>query len=163
MRPAFFYARMRNLLKISIFIVLAVLIIIQFIGNKLPDNSDDLSKDFALTENAPEEVKLILRKACYDCHSNQTTYPWYSYVAPVSWLIIKDVREGRDELNFSDWSDQSKRRKIKILNEMAEEIEKKKMPLPIYTITHRDAKLSDDEIATITTWTKSVSGRILGD
>jgi hypothetical protein len=154
---------MKKPIKFSLVLILAIMIIIQFIGNKLPDNSNDLSKDFALTENAPEEVKAILSKACYDCHSNQTIYPWYSYVAPVSWLVIKDVKEGRAELNFSEWSDQSKRRKIKILNEMAEEIEDKKMPLPVYTITHRDAKLSDAEIATITAWTKSVSGRILGD
>lgn len=154
---------MKKALKISLFVLLAVAIIIQFIGNELPENSNDLSKDLALSENAPEEVKAILSKACYDCHSNQTTYPWYSYVAPVSWLVIKDVKEGREELNFSEWSEQSKRRKVKILTEMAEEIEDKKMPLPIYTVTHRDAKLSDDEIAAITDWTKTVSGRILGD
>jgi hypothetical protein len=154
---------MKKALKISLFVLLAIAIIIQFIGNKLPENSNDLSKDFARSENAPEEVRAILSKACYDCHSNQTTYPWYSYVAPVSWLVIKDVKEGREELNFSEWSDQSKRRKVKILNEMAEEIEDKKMPLPVYTITHRDAKLSDEEIAAITTWTKSVSSKILGD
>lgn len=154
---------MKKALKISLLVVLAIVVIIQFVGNKLPANSNDLSKDFALTENAPKEVKAILSKACYDCHSNQTSYPWYSYVAPVSWLVIKDVKEGREELNFSEWSDQSKRRKVKILNEMAEEIEDKKMPLPVYTITHRDAKLSDDEITAITSWTKTVSGRILGD
>jgi hypothetical protein len=154
---------MKKILKFSLIALLAITITIQFIGDKLPENTNDLTKDFVLTENAPAEVKVILSKACYDCHSNQTIYPWYSYVAPFSWLVIKDVKEGREELNFSEWSDQSKRRKIKILNEMSEEIEKKKMPLPIYTITHRDAKLSDDEIATITAWTKSVSNRILGD
>lgn len=163
MRPAFLFLRMKKALKISLFVLLAIAIVIQFIGNGLPKNSNDLSKDLVRSENAPEEVKAILSKACYDCHSNQTTYPWYSYVAPVSWLVIKDVREGREELNFSEWADQSKRRKVKILNEMAEEVEDKKMPLPVYTVTHRDAKLTDDEIATITIWTKSVSSRILGD
>lgn len=154
---------MKKILKYFIIIIVILAIIIQLIPNKLPENKNALSNDLVLVEKAPEEVKLILRKACYDCHSNQTTYPWYSYVAPVSWLITKDVREGREELNFSEWADQSKRKKIKILNEMADEMEDKKMPLKVYTITHRDAVLTDEEISTITTWTKSVSNRILGD
>jgi len=154
---------MKKFVKIFIAIILTAFVIIQFIPNELPENSDDLSKDLIQTENPPQDVQLILKKACYDCHSNQAIYPWYSYVAPVSWLIVKDVRVGREELNFSDWADQSKRRKIKIMNEVAEEIEKKKMPLKVYTITHRDAILSDEEIEAITSWTESISNEILGD
>jgi len=151
-----------KILKYLLYGIIAIFFLIQFVPADLPENSDDVSNDIILTENAPEDVKLILKKACYDCHSNQTMYPWYSYVAPVSWLVEKDTKEGRDELNFSDWAELSKRKKIKILNEMAEEVEEKKMPIEIYTVIHRDAILSDDEISTITNWTKSLSDKILG-
>ena len=144
-------------------IIISILIILQLIPNKLPENQGVTNNDLIIAEQPPDEVKLILKKACYDCHSNQSVYPWYSYVAPASWLIAKDVREGREELNLSDWADQSKRRKIKIMNEMAEEIEKEKMPLDIYVVVHRDAILTEEEIETITSWTKSVSDKILGD
>ncbi len=154
---------MKKVLKITLLIILVVFIILQIIPNKLPENSDNYSKDLIEVENPPEEVEVILLKACYDCHSNHTEYPWYSYVAPVSWLVAKDVLEGREELNLSEWSEQSKRRKIKILSEMAEEIEEGKMPLQVYTITHRNAILSDNEIEIITSWTKSLSNEILGD
>ncbi len=153
---------MKKPLKIILLSITLVFIIVQFIPNELPENTQDTSKDLINSEQPSDEVKTILKKACYDCHSNQSVYPWYSYVAPFSWLVAKDVREGREELNFSDWSDQSKRRKIKIMNEMAEEIEAGKMPLDVYTIIHRDAILTDKEIEEITAWTKSVSDEILG-
>lgn len=141
--------------------IIAIFFLIQFVPNNLPENNNDLTNDIVLSEKAPEDVKLILSKACYDCHSNQTIYPWYSYVAPVSWLVAKDTNEGREELNFSNWAELSKRKKIKILNEMAEEVEKKNMPLEVYTVIHKDAILSEVEIKTITNWTKSVSTKIL--
>jgi len=149
-------------LKYFLYVIVALFFLIQFFPSDLPENNDDISKDIMLTEQAPEDVKLILSKACYDCHSNQTNYPWYSYVAPVSWLIAKDTRLGREELNFSEWKELSKRKKIKVLNEIAEEIEEKEMPLDIYTVIHKDAILSDEEIEIITNWTTSVSNKILG-
>jgi len=151
-----------KVLKYVFYGIIAVFFLIQFIPVDLPENINDLSNDIILTEKAPENIKLILSKACYDCHSNQTNYPWYSYVAPVSWLIAKDTKEGREELNFSDWAELSKRKKIGILKDMAEEVEEKKMPLEIYTVVHRKATLTDDEIEAVSDWTKSVSDQILG-
>lgn len=142
--------------------LLLAFILIQFIPTNLPKNNTDHSNDILQGENAPDDIKMILSKACYDCHSNQTVYPWYSYVAPVSWLVAKDTRDGRDELNFSDWADLSKRKKIKILNEVAEEVEEDKMPLKIYTLVHRDAILTEEEISTLIGWTKSQSDKLLG-
>ena len=153
---------MKKALKYLAVGFLLVLILIQFIPVDLPENNSDHSKDMVRTENAPDEVKFILSKACYDCHSNQTVYPWYTKVAPASWLVAKDTREGRDELNFSEWAELSKRKKIKILNELAEEVEDKKMPLKIYTVVHRDAILTDEEISTLMSWTKSQSDKIMG-
>jgi len=156
------YLFIMKVFKYFLYGIVSVFFLIQFVPTDLPENYTDLSNDIILTENAPEEVKLIMRKACYDCHSNQSVYPWYSYVAPVSWLIAKDTREGREELNFSEWAELSKRKKIKFLNEISEEVEEKKMPLQIYTVRHKDAILSDEEILKITEWTKSISDQILG-
>ena len=140
---------------------LVALIVIQFIPVELPENNADQSKDIVQGENAPDKIKMLLRKSCYDCHSNQTVYPWYSNVAPVSWLVARDTRLGRDELNLSEWTDLNKRKKIKILNEIAEEVEEDKMPLKIYTLVHREATLSDEEIHTLIEWTKEQSDKIM--
>ena len=142
--------------------LLIIFVIIQLIPANRPDTNTDLSNDLITTENVPDEVAAILHKACYDCHSNQTRYPWYSYVAPVSWLVAKDTREGREELNFSEWNTLSKRKKIKILDEMGEEVEEGEMPMKIYTIIHRDANLMDQERETLINWTKEQTNKLLG-
>lgn len=153
---------MKKTFKILAIGLLAFFIIIQLVPSNLPENSEDLNNDLLLSEKVPENVKDILVTSCYDCHSNQTVYPWYSYVAPVSWLVSKDTREGREELNFSLWAELSKRKKIKALNNIAEEIEDKKMPLEIYTVIHKNSILSDNDIEAISDWTKSLSNEILG-
>ena len=150
-------------IKYLLYGIIAIFFLIQFIPANLPENNQDLSNDIIENENAPEEVQLILRKACYDCHSNQTHYPWYSYVAPVSWLVARDTQVGRDELNMSDWAELSKRKKIKFLSDIAEEVESRNMPLKVYTVIHRDAILSDEEIGEISSWTKSLADEILNN
>ena len=138
-----------------------VLIVMQFIR---PDREVQIHPEgmaFHEVFELPTDLENNLKAACYDCHSNQTNYPWYSYVAPVSWLVAKDTREGRDELNFSTWGDLSKRKKIRTLNDIAEEVEEKEMPLEIYTVIHRDAKLSSEQIEAITAWTKSSVDKIM--
>ena len=88
------------------------------------------------------QTRAIAQRACFDCHSNETTYPWYSYVAPVSWLTQRDVEQGRKELNFSEWEmgeDEAE--------DIAEVILEGEMPLPIYLIMHPDARLSEAEKA----------------
>lgn len=84
--------------------------------------------------------EALARTACYDCHSNETDWPAYSYVAPFSWLVISDVDEGRDELNFSEWDDHDSE-----ADDAAEEVAEGSMPLSQYTLIHRDARLSDEE------------------
>jgi len=105
---------------------------------------------------------VILNKACYDCHSNQVNYPWYSKIAPISWMIIHHINEGREKVNFSEWNQLSKRKKIKFLNEIAEVVEKKEMPLSSYTLIHRDAILTDTEISAISDWTTKLTDEMLG-
>jgi len=111
---------------------------------------------------APEEVKTILRQACYDCHSHETVWPWYSHVAPASWLVADDVEEGREHLNFSVWDTYDQKRRAKKLKEVAEEVGEGEMPLWFYVPFHPDAKLDTQEKQVLVAWGKSgkrTSGR----
>jgi heme-binding protein len=98
---------------------------------------------------APESVRKALRGACYDCHSNETTWPWYSHVAPVSWLLAHDVSEGREELNFSTWQRYDAKRRAKSWKETIEEIEDGDMPPWYYAMLHPPARLAEAERAAI--------------
>src|SRR6185369_314098 len=95
---------------------------------------------------APPPVHAILRRACYDCHSNETVWPWYSHVAPVSWLLARDVREGRRELNFSTWDAYDAKKKDKTLKESIEEAVEGEMPPWFYVALHRDAASSPADL-----------------
>ena len=101
---------------------------------------------------APADVHAILKRACYDCHSNETKWPWYAYVAPVSWLIEKDVRQGRKRMNFSEWGNYHPDRQESKIQEILEQVEAGTMPLSIYLPMHPEAKLSDAERALLKQW-----------
>ena len=100
------------------------------------------------------ELKSVLRRACYDCHSNETRWPWYGYVAPVSWWLAKDVREGRREVNFSVWNQFTGSRRARKFKEIVEQVEGNKMPQWYYVLVHRDAKLSAGDKEMILKWAK---------
>lgn len=99
--------------------------------------------DFIQATNAPAEVTQILNDACYDCHSNATVYPWYSNIAPVSWWLKDHIDEGREELNFSEWTDMPAERKSKKMKRAIHEVKEGDMPLSSYTWAHSKAKLTD--------------------
>jgi cytochrome c551/c552 len=103
------------------------------------------------------ELKAIFRRACYDCHSNETVWPWYSHIAPISFLIANDVKEGRRELNFSTWDQYNEQRKARKLKEIVEQIEQNKMPQWYYILMHREAKLSESDKEIILKWAKKPS------
>ena len=107
---------------------------------------------------APAEVKALLSRACYDCHSNQSVWPWYSKVAPVSWLVHRDVTEGRKHLNFSTWTQVSPERKAKKLGEVVEELQDGEMPPWFYLPMHPEAKLTPAEQETLIRWAKAAAG-----
>ncbi len=162
MRPFYLNTAMKKPLNKILIGLIAAGIIIQFIPITLPENNPDLSADLLQTQTVPADVSAILKMTCYDCHSSQTVYPWYSHVAPVSWLVAKDVREGREELNMSEWGTLSKRKQIKTLNDIAEVVEQKEMPMKIYTLIHRDAILDDADITTLISWTSARAEELLG-
>lgn len=98
------------------------------------------------------EARAVLVRACLDCHSNQTVWPWYSKVAPASWLLAKDVREGRAKLNLSAWSRYSAKKQRKLLRESLEEVKEGDMPLWTYRIGHPEARLTDADRQTLERW-----------
>jgi len=142
--------------KRILLILLALVIIIQFVPADLPEVISDNPNDLFANNEVPENIENLIRTTCYDCHSNETVYPWYSYVAPVSFLISKDTREGRHHLNFSEWEKMDAIEKSEALDDIAEEVEEGEMPMKIYPIMHSDAKLSDADRNAIEEWAEEM-------
>ena len=139
-----------------VLILLVVFVIIQFIPVELNQSEIVSKEDFIEVTKPSNEVSLMIHYSCYDCHSNNTFYPWYDKIAPVSWWINHHVEEGKDELNFSEWGSYSEKRKNHKLEEFVEMIEEKEMPLKSYLITHRDAKLSSEQIEILKKWIETI-------
>ena len=95
-----------------------------------------------------------------DCHSNRTVWPWYSYVAPMSWLVERDVREGRDHMNLSEWDLYDFKQREKLLADIASAVKNREMPVSQYTLVHRDAKLSDAEADLLYAWARGERRRL---
>lgn len=112
---------------------------------------------------ADAQTRAILRRACYDCHSHETVWPWYSRIAPASWLVAHDVNEGRDKLNFSAWGRLSERDRARALKETREKVDERDMPPWIYLPAHPDARLSADDVAILRAWTLSMGGPESGE
>jgi hypothetical protein len=152
---------MMKFLKILLIILVIAFIILQFIPNRMPENTVAGKDDLITSGEIPANISSILRSSCYDCHSSQTSYPWYSKVAPASWLLAKDVREGRDDLNFSEWGSYTKRHQIKNLRKIKEEVSSGAMPLKKYLIIHRHARLSAEQKSALIAWTEEATKNIL--
>ena len=136
----------KRITKKSVGIALLVIIIVmQFFAIDKSNVTVDPAKDFVVQVKAPADVINILKVACYDCHSNESIYPWYTNVAPVSWWVKSHINDGRKHLNFSVWNDYNDKRKSKKIKECIEEIEEGEMPLKSYTIIHKDAELSKEQ------------------
>ena len=105
--------------------------------------------------DAPINVLSILKTSCYDCHSNETNWPWYSYVAPVSFLVSGDVEKGRKRINFSEWDKYDEKKKEKKMGVMIEAVEAGGMPLSKYLITHPDAEMDSEKIRMLKNWVTS--------
>jgi len=105
--------------------------------------------------SAPDEVRAVLRRACYDCHSHETRWPWYAWVAPVSWLVAHDVEEGRHHLNFSAWDLYDEDERVDNADKVWEEVEEGHMPPWFYLPLHAEAKLGEAERAVLRGWAEA--------
>lgn len=135
--------------KKILLVLLAAFIVMQFFRIDTTNPTFEAKNDFIAMTNPPEEVTQILRAACYDCHSHETKYPWYSQVAPISWWVKHHIDEGKEHLNFSEWGTYSEKKADHKLEECAEEVEEGEMPLDSYTWVHGEAKLSIDQKETL--------------
>jgi len=137
-------------------LLLIVFIIAQFFGPE--KNNGDLTsvEPFLIETNPPEDVKLILKESCFDCHSNHTKYPWYNSITPVNYWLAEHVKDGSKHFNVSDWPDSSRKKKDHKFDELIEMVENKEMPLPSYTWTHSEAKLTDNQRQSIVDWAQKV-------
>ena len=137
-------------------IIVALLVVIQFFRIDKTTTPIDESKDFVSVTNPPAQIATIIKTSCYDCHSNQTNYPWYTNIAPVSWWIGHHIEEGREHLDFSNWGDYSKKKADHKLEEFYEEVEEGEMPLGSYTRLHGEAALSEEDKVLLIAWVKTL-------
>ncbi|MBK7810673.1 MAG: heme-binding domain-containing protein [Saprospiraceae bacterium] len=136
-----------------IYTIIIIFLVLQFfqIEKQNPENS---STNIFTKYETQADIKDILEKACFDCHSNETTYPWYSYVQPLGWWLQHHMEEGKEHLNFSDFTSRRIASQNHKFEEIIEMVKSKEMPIPSYTWMgmHKEAKLTDEERSKLTSW-----------
>jgi hypothetical protein len=145
------------MLKRILLIVVLLLIVAQFIRPARTNAAIDPAKEL----QAPQPVAAILQRSCNDCHSNRTVWPWYAQVAPVSWLLARDVRVGRQEMNLSEWTAMTPRRQANKLKNICEQVEQHDMPLWFYLPLHPKAKLTDADRKILCDWSKGERAKVI--
>jgi Haem-binding domain len=145
---------MRGLFRAALVVILLAFIAAQFIPVQHTNPAVDPAQTVEHLGDVPPEVKAVLDRSCKDCHSNQTRWPFYSYVAPTSWLVAHDVSRAREEVNFSEWGQYDPNSERDILIEICRQVQRGKMPLWQYRLIHRSAPLSKQEIDQVCAWTE---------
>lgn len=144
-----------------LFILLATgFVIIQFIRPARTNPQIDPGESIEANLQVTPQVGAIFDRSCNDCHSNKTRWPWYSNVAPVSWLVISDVNDARSVMNFSQWGNYDKDKQSRRLRDMCEQVQDGKMPLSIYTPLHPGSKLSADDVKALCDWANAERARL---
>ncbi len=151
---------MKKVFKITGLSLLALLIIMQFYRPARNESATVPASDIITAYAVPDNVAVILKKACYDCHSSNTHYPWYANIQPVAMWLEHHIDEGKDELNFSEFGNFKTRRKLKKLREIVDEVEEGEMPLSSYTLIHKEAVLTEQEKQLLTDWAKGLTQKI---
>jgi hypothetical protein len=139
---------------ILVLIMIAVMQFVQPLKNKSETlGADDISKVYDM----PQGLHETLKHKCYDCHSNNTRYPWYIHIQPIGWILAAHVHDGKEELNFSEFGSYSPDRKAHKLEDIAEVTKDGSMPLKGYTLLHEGTELTDDDKTAINSWLKSIA------
>jgi hypothetical protein len=137
--------------------ILAVLIVIQFFRPEKNTSSDVITaNDISKVHAIPNNVHDLLVQKCYDCHSNNTAYPWYSNIQPVAWWLAHHVDEGKGELNFSEFATYEAKKANHKLEELGEVVEDESMPLKSYTLMHPETKITAEDKQLISAWLKTL-------
>jgi len=143
--------------------LVAVLLVLQFFRPDRNEAPVDPQQDLLSVASPADQVASLIRNACYDCHSNQTNYPWYSNVSPVSWYLNQHISKGKEEVNFSVYGSLGKAEKIRFLDEFYEVIEGGDMPLRSYALIHREARFSKEETDALCSWSEQEALRVMGE
>lgn len=153
---------MKKFFRIALLVLLLLFIAIQF---RRPDRTrtDIITADHLFNRLAvPANVQGILKRSCFDCHSEQTIWPWYTNIAPVSWLVAGDVEHGRKKMNFSIWGRMSETKQASKFDDITDELKDGKMPLPKYLLMHPDAKLTQADKDLLIGWARAMSDSLGG-
>jgi hypothetical protein len=150
----------KKTLKIIAILLAIAFIAIQFKRPAFTNPPENPAETIESSINVPKDVEMILSRSCADCHSNRTNYPWYSKIAPASWLLADHIDEGRKELNISVWNTYETRKKIRKLDSICEEVQDGEMPLPSYLWIHWDAAMKPGDAATLCNWANGEKERL---
>ena len=142
-------------MKRLLLIILALFILIQFIKIEKNDSKNEMNAISTVME-IPVEVNKIIQTSCLDCHSNSTKYPWYSKIAPASWFLAQHIKEGKEHLNFSEWTTYNKDQKEHIIKDLKEVLNEREMPLKSYLLIHKDAKLTENQYQILYDWANAL-------
>ena len=140
--------------------LLGVFIIIQFIKPDKNQSDAVTPNDIFANFQSENSTKQLIRTACYDCHSNNTVYPWYAEIQPLAWWLADHVKEGKSELNFSEFATYKPKKADHKLEEVVEMLKEGEMPLKSYTLIHNDAKLSSVQREELSKWAESLRAQI---
>ncbi len=151
---------MRRFAKVAAVIVAGLLVAIQAVRPARTNPAVDEGRTIQARTQMPPDIAALLERACNDCHSNKTIWPWYSQVAPTSWLLVHDVNEGRREFSLSNWAGYTPQRAARKLRRMCEQVEKGKMPPADYLLMHAAARLSAQDREALCQWTRAEQGRL---
>lgn len=140
--------------------LLILFIAAQFIQPSLNQGSSMGQQDISHAVSIPGNVMQVLKKSCFDCHSNQTTYPWYDRISPISWWVADHVNDGKRELNFTEFTQYSIKKQLHKMEEIRETVEKGEMPLKSYLVMHGDAKLTPNDKNLLVDWSRKAETEI---
>ena len=150
----------KKVLKKIIIALLIIFIVFQFFRPKKNLSASISANDISTKYPVPDSVQSILKVACYDCHSNNTRYPWYAEIQPVAWWLNNHIIDGKKGLNFSEFTSYRIKKQFHRLDDINELVKKNEMPLSSYTLIHTDAKLTEQEKIILATWTESLKDSI---
>ncbi|MGZ3888646.1 MAG: heme-binding domain-containing protein [Flavisolibacter sp.] len=143
--------------------IIILLIIGQFIQPPHNNGTAEASTDITHVVAVPDTIQQLLKTSCYDCHSNHTTYPWYSKITPVNWWLNSHIQDGKKQLNFSEFATGTFKRKHKKLEATAKEVKEHDMPLSSYLWIHKNSRLNDAQRKMLIDWTEDARKQVLAD
>jgi hypothetical protein len=146
--------------KWYLIILAVILLLIQLIRIDKTNPNVDPAKDFIAINNPSPEIAKMIKTSCYDCHSNESKYPWYSNIAPISWYLKNHINEARGRVNFSEWGDYPANKISRKLEACSEDVTEGEMPLGSYTLMHSNANLNSEQVKILSEWFKEESEKI---